>query len=228
MIRKIMGKVVTPAKHSRLACLMLVLSTFSMVGSGCVIEQKPTKLSNIDGKIIVDIAGSGRVHDRFLVLPHKGTITRFTGSTKTESNETRSSTGAIQSCHSNPTSLSPDQRLVAGCQGEAVAMISSSNPDQFILREKGESSIIYQRVLGQQISGFLWSPDSHAVAVLTRTVHVSWDPRYWSEALSGHPRQYETYDLHVVDVVNLNVSSFNVPLEASLSTGRIVSWGMSP
>jgi hypothetical protein len=207
---------------------LLVLLIFSMVGSGCVGEQKPTKLSNIDGKIIVDIAGSGRVHDRFLVLPQQGTITRLTGSTKTESRETRSSTGAIQGCHSNPTSLSPDQRLVAGCQGEAVAVLNGSNPDQFILRGKGESTIIYQRVLGPQISGFLWSPDSQAVAVLTCTVHVSWNPRYWLEALNGHPRQYETYDLHVIDVVNLNVARFTVPLEASSSTGRIVSWGMSP
>ena len=107
-------------------------------------------------------------------------------------------------------------------------MLSGSNPDEFILREKGEKTIVYQRVLGPQISGFLWSPDSQAVAVLTCTVHVSWNPQYWLEALRGHTKQYETYDLHVIDVVNLNVSSFTVPLEASLSTGRIVSWGMSP
>jgi len=223
-----LGKGATTPKHSQLACLMLVLSTFSMVGSGCGIEQKPTKPSTIDGKIIVDIVAPREVHNRFLVLPHKGTITRFTGSTKPEPRETRSSTGAIQSCHSNPTSVSPDQRLVAGCQGEAVAMLSGSNPDEFILREKGEKTIVYQRVLGPQISGFLWSPDSQAVAVLTCTVHVSWDPRYWLEAFRGHTKQYETYDLHVLDVVNLNVSSFTVPFEASLSTGRIVSWGMSP
>jgi hypothetical protein len=228
MIRKITPQVATTAKHRQRVCLMVVLSVFSMVGSGCELEQKPTKLNDIAGKIIVDIAGPRRAHDMFLVLPHQGTVTRFTGSTKTEPRETRSSTGAIESCHSNPTSVSPDQRLVAGCQGEAVALLSGSPPDEFILRGKGEKTIIYQHVLGPQISGIQWSPDSHAVAVLTCTVHVSWNPRYWLEALNGHPSQYETYDLHVIDVVNFNVASFSVPFEASLSTGRIVSWGMSP
>jgi hypothetical protein len=201
----------TRVQRRQLVCLMLVVGIFYIVGSSYGNEKKPTHPGNIRGQIIVDIVQwlPHEVHHMFLMVPHQGTIARFSGPTPTEISEA----SLVTHCQRNPASDSPGHKFVAECRNDGLPVGIGSKSDQFILRRTGETTVLYQSVLGQQISGFLWSPDSHAIAVLTQNVRVSWNPRYWFYALSGHPVQFETYQVHAIGVDNLSVTSFKVPLE---------------
>jgi len=210
----------TARKRSLLLYLMFSLEMFQVISCGNA-NDKHVTLSNITGQIILDVVEPRNTHSAFIVSPREGTVLRFSRSPATDSNVP---TRVIQSCHTKPTSISPDHKVVAECRGDAVATITGSKPDEFILRSAESPVILYQRSLGQRICGFLWSPDSRAIAVLTQTVHISLNPRYWFYALSGHPMQYESYYLHAIDVANFHVASFKIPLEASFSTGELISW----
>lgn len=209
-------------------CLMLIGLIFYLVGCSNGDEKEPASPSDIHGQIILDIVEwlPEEVHHKFLVVPQEGSITYFTGSAKMERSEAPLGTRVILSCLDNPTSVSPDHKYVAECKG-VYAHIANER-DQFILRRSVESTILYRREFGSSIliSGFLWSQDSRAIAVLTHTVHLHlfWNPLYWVYALSGHPVQSETYDLHVIDVANLNATEFKVPFEARSSMGKLVGW----
>lgn len=214
-----------------IALLSLLLPFTSVVYSGN--ENQPSNAGDIRGQILLKIShrdlGDGRVvspdvDDMYLVIPQQGTITKFNGSAKPESIETGSGTRVLHGCYNKPTSVSPDHKFVAECQGAVAPTMIGSKPDHFILRRAGSTAILYESDLRQAIIGSLWSRDSQAIAVLSETVHVSWDPRYWFYLFSGHPIQFETYDLHVINAVNLNVTSFKVPLKAFASMARILSF----
>ena len=200
---------------------MLVVGIFH-VGNSYADEKKAPNAGNIRGKLIVDIVQwlPHEVHHMFLVDPHQGSITRFTEPTPTE----KSKASLVTHCQKHPASDSPDHKFVGECRNDGLAVGIGSKPDQFILRRTGETTVMYQKVLGGEIAGFLWSADSHGIAVLTQNIRVSWNPRYWFYALSGHPVQFEKYEVHVINVDNLSVKSFKVPLEEIGTMGKLLSW----
>jgi hypothetical protein len=144
-----------------------------IVGVGYGQEQKSNSSRIVDGEIILEIVQSEERHDVFLVRPGEGVVTRFAGPVKPEWSQTRSITPGMKSCHSEPTSISPDQRFVAECQGTVAPTNVGSKPDRFILRQTGSKTILYQGDLSEEIIDSLWSSDSQAIAVLTTTVRVS-------------------------------------------------------
>src|SRR5207249_1577371 len=144
-------------------------------------ENNRANPGNINGQIILDItvylgAEPRGIHNLFLVVPQQGRVTRLTGSTEHEINDAELSTRAIQGCLvKQPASVSPNNKFVAECK-TIPAKVPFLDRDEFILRRTGETAIMNQRVLGHRISGFLWSPDSHAIAVLTENIRVSLNP----------------------------------------------------
>jgi hypothetical protein len=208
----------------QIVSLIIGLWIFCIVGDIYGQEQKSNSTKIIGGEIVLDIVQSDERHNVFLVRPTEGNITRFAGAVNPEWSQIRSITPGIRSCDSKPTSVSPDQRFAAECLGTVAPTNVGSKPDHFILRETGSKRILYQGDLPEAIIDSLWSRDSQAIAVLTMTVHVSLNPRYWFYALSGHPMQYETYFLHVIEVPAGNVTTFKVPLEASVSAGYLLAW----
>ena len=224
MIRTNMVQLAPLCRCYKFISLMLVAWIICIVDGSYGEEQKSTNPRMIDGEIIVDIVESGEKHNMFRVKPLVGVVRRFTGSVKPEWSQTGLVTHGIRSCHNNPTSISPDQKFIAECQGSVAPTNVGSKSDHFLLRQSGSKAILYQSDLPEAIIGSLWSQDSQAIAVLATTVRVSLNPRYWFYALSGHPMQHEAYFLHVIAVANGNVTTFKVPLETSFSAGYFVAW----
>jgi len=119
---------------------------------------------------------------------------------------------------------SPDGKLVATCDGDLVATMTVAKPDEFTIVSGSSHKIVYKTSFEKKINGFLWSPDSQAVAVLSSKVRTSKNPGDWLYALSGHPIQYEEYYLHIVDLQTLKASSFRLPITGNSSTADMLYW----
>lgn len=199
---------------------MVILWLRALVSISYSEEQKVAEHGNIDGEIIVDVVVPRENHNKFVISPRKGTISPFTESANSQLTGGGAVTHILSSCYTNPTSVSPNTKLVAACSGPP----RGSTNDQIILRQADSKAIIYQSDLHQSIEDSEWSKDSKGIALLAMTVRVSLNPLYWFLALSGHPVQYETYFLHVIDVETLKVATFKLPIEGSSSGGYIVTW----
>lgn len=201
-----------------MAILMLWFCVFVPISYGE--EQKLVEHENIDGAIIVDVLSLGEKHNRFAISPREGTITSLTESANSQLTDGGPVTPGLSSCYTSPTSVSPNSKLIAWCSGQRPG----STDDRFVLRQADSKTIIYQNDLHQRIEDSQWSKDSKGIALLAETVRVSLNPLYWFFALSGHPVQYETYFLHVINVETLKVTTFKLPIEGSSSSGYIVTW----
>ena len=202
----------------------MILWLFNSLAISYAEEPELSNHMSIDGEIILDVVEPRERHNRFVVSLRERSIAPFVGSAGLQPNETSSVTNILYSCSSNPTSLSPNHKFVAECSGTGTPTSPFSKPDHFTLRQAGSKAIVYQTDLREEIIGSRWAQDSRAIAVLSMTVRVSLNPLYWFFALSGHPVQYETYFLHVIDVESLKVSTFKIPIEGSSSAGYIVGW----
>jgi hypothetical protein len=208
------------ASKCRKSGAMVILWLCALVSISYSEEQKVAEHGNIDGEIIVDVVVPRENHNKFVISPRKGTISPFTESVNPQFTGGGAVTHILSSCYTNPTSVSPNTKLVAACSGPP----RGSANDQFVLRQADSKAIIYQSDLHQSIEDSEWSKDSKGIALLAMTVRVSLNPLYWFLALSGHPVQYETYFLHVIDVETLEVATFKLPIEGSSSGGYIVTW----
>ncbi len=199
---------------------MVILWLCAFVSISYSEEQRVVEHGNIDGEIIVDVIVPQENHNKFVISPREGTITPFVESANSQFAGVGAVTSRLSSCYTSPTSVSPDTKLMAACSGPS----RGSTNDQFVLRQTDSKAVIYQGDLHQRIEDSQWSKDSKGIALLAMTVRVSLNPLYWFHALSGHPVQYETYFLHVIDAETLKVATFKLPIEASSSGGYIVTW----
>lgn len=183
-------------------------------------EQKLVEHENVDGAIIVDVLSPGEKHNRFAISPREGTITSLAESANSQLTDGGTVTPGLSSCYTSPTSVSPNTKLIAACSGQ----LPGSTDDRFVLQQADPKTIFYQSELHQRIEDSEWSADSKGIALLAKTVRVSLNPLYWFLALSGHPVQYETYFLHVIDVETLKVVTFKLPIEGISSGGYVVTW----
>lgn len=199
---------------------MVILWLCALVTISYSEEQRLAEHGNIGGEIVVDVMVSRENHQRFVISLREGAVTPLAESENSQLAGGGVVTPGLSSCYTNPTSVSPNTKLIAACSGQRPG----STDDRFVLRQADPKTIIYQSDLHQRIEDSEWSTDSKGIALLAETIHVSLNPLYWFLALSGHPVQYETYFLHVIDVETLNVATFKLPIEGSSSGGYIVTW----
>ncbi len=187
---------------------------------------RPIARSKIRGQVLLDIIQPGEVHNILAVIPERGEVTHETTTSDQQSIASESETRFVPSCYNNPRSLSPDGNFAASCKGDPVATMVGAKPDEMVLTSTKTDKVLYTGGMAghQKINGFLWSPDSKGVAVLSSNVRVSANPRYWFRAISGHPKQFETYYLTVIELEPQNTTSFKVPFEGSSSRARLITW----
>ena len=120
-------------------------------------------------------------------------------------------------CSEQIGAKSPDQAWVAGC--------TDGSHDVFFVRDSRTGTATFQAKLSySKIAGIVWAPDSSAVAVLTTTSYTSVNPKYWFDALSGHPKQFEKYRLEIVDPQSQSHHGIDIPYESSLGYGQVGAW----
>ena len=95
----------------------------------------------------------------------------------------------------------------------------------FVVRNLITGETVFQsKFTNDEIDGVMWSADSNAVAVLTSSQRYSRNPKYWLDAVSGHPRPIEDYHLEIVDLSTRSSWGIDLPYESSAGHGRIVDW----
>ena len=215
---------------TRLPSRLRFLSAFAVFSSvfaaGCiqrdiVIEERPAR---VDGRIILDLVQPINTHNPFVVVPSRRSITRLTGGVTLPKVDAADPTARVEGCSLRPVAYSPDRKFLATCTGDVLATMIGAKPDQFAIAKVSSAAVECRGLKGRAIGGFLWSPDSKAVAVLAYDTRVSLNPRYWFYALSGHPVQFETYYLNIVDTATLAVTSYRIPLETSGGSAALLKW----
>lgn len=204
-------------------CVALMLASSSLLGCSANSKGKNNPNAAISGEVVLNLlqpAGQEELDNIFIVTPETGRVRRASIDALPHARPT----GNISSCYKRPSSASLDGKFIATCDGPVLPSMSGSPPDVFSIIRTDSTPVACRGLQGHQIIGFLWSPDSKAVAVLSTTVRVSLNPRYWFYALSGHPAQFEKYHLNVVDPATLTVSSFEIPFETRFGRAQLLEW----
>ncbi|HEV7551971.1 MAG TPA: hypothetical protein VGP65_09815 [Candidatus Angelobacter sp.] len=176
----------------------------------------------LSGEIAFDLVQPGNVHNLFISSPATGQISRVPNDSVFNFEQRASEN--IPNCYQKPVRPSPNGNFVAGCNGSLVPSMVEARPDIFLIAPTHSIAAPCPGLRGKEIVGFVWSPDSKAIAVLSSTVRVSFNPRYWFYALSGHPMQYETYYLNVIEPISRRVVSFEIPFQTSFGRAQLLSW----
>ena len=99
--------------------------------------------------------------------------------------------------------------------------------DVFFLRNTKTGEAVFESKFGDKIDGFVWSPNSDAVAVLSSSSRASWNPKYWLAALSGHPVQFDKYRLRIIDTSTDAYREIEIPYESMDGFGVVRRWQVS-
>jgi hypothetical protein len=200
--------------------LTLVSSVFAF---GCAEKNAnvPVRRAKIDGRIIVSVFQAKETPSVFVVVPSSGSVTRISEGDASTKSHIPEATAINQGCLSGPTVYSPDRKFSASCTGDIGL---TWNPNLFRIARANSNPQECQGLKGRDIEGFMWSPDSKAVAVVANDVYLSVNPRFWFYALSGHPVQFETHYLNIVDATTLAVASYRIPLETCGGSAALVRW----
>jgi hypothetical protein len=184
------------AHGARSFYLTLVLASSCLLGCSAGLNEKSGIGPELSGEIAFDLVQPGNVHNLFISSPATGQISQVPNDSVFNFEQRASEN--IPNCYQKPVHPSPNGNFVAGCNGSPVPSRIQSSPDIFSIAPMNSKPEPCRGLRGKKIVGFVWSPDSKAIAVLSSTVRVSFNPRYWFYALSGHPMQYETYYLNVI------------------------------
>ena len=186
---------------------LAILCSICWIGCNRESPSDASQSVSVGGKVILDVLFPRLEDNLFVVVPSRGTVDKLRGEKKPEV------VGGVENCYSAPVVNSPDRNFLASCLGEHDNPSLGAKPDQFRIARGNSEPSVCRGLKGQVILGFLWSPDSKYVAVLTENIRLSVNPRYWLYALSGHPAQFETYYLNIVDAATLKAVAFKVPIE---------------
>ena len=202
--------------------LMLALVSASLLGCSTGSNEKSGIDAKVSGEIVLDLIQPGDVHNLFIASPGTGQVSRTPNDNV--SSFGHDSSNKNYTCYLRPTLSSPNRNFIAGCSGSPVPSRIQSSPDIFLIAPTNSKPEPCQGFRGKKIVGFVWSPDSKAIAVLSSTTQVSYNPRYWLYALSGHPMQYESYYLNVIEPRTRKVVSFEIPFQTSFGRAQMLEW----
>jgi hypothetical protein len=201
---------------------ILVLACSCLLGCSAGLSEKSGIDPKLPGEIVFDLVQPGNVHNLFISTPTTGQTSRVTNDSIP--NFENGSSANIFHCHEKPVRPSPSGNFIASCNGSLVPSMVGASPDSFLIAPTNAKGETFRGLRGKQIWGFVWSPDSKAIAVLSSDVQVSYNPRYWFYALSGHPMQYETYYLNVIEPITRRVVSFEIPFQTSFGRVQWLTW----
>ena len=206
------------AVAQRMTVVALLLG-MTLLKTSCA---KDWKEGRVGGKIYICICQDTKVY--LEVLLPQGTVRQIR---ETEVDATGGANGIrqVQSCLEKPTVNSPNHAYVAGCTGDYSPYLIGSSPDLFFVQTMGTRETVFEsRFSHEKVDGFLWSGNSDSIAILTSSVHVSLNPRWWLYALSGHPKQFEKYRLEIVELQSHSHQGIELPYESSAGFGEIRGW----
>jgi len=210
------------AHGARFLHLTLVLAYFCLLGCSAGLNQNSGIDPKPSGEIAFDLVQPGNADNLFVGTPATGQISRAPKDSISKFED--GSRGNIFNCHEKPVRPSPNGNFIASCNGSLVPSMAGASSDSFLIGSTNSKGEAFRNLRGKKIWGFVWSSDSKAIAVLSSDVRVSYNPRYWFYALSGHPMQYEKYYLNVIEPTTLKVVSFEIPFQTSFGRVQWLTW----
>jgi hypothetical protein len=210
------------AHGARFMYFSLVLAFSCLLGCSAGLNQNSGIDPKLSGDIAFDLVQPGNAHNLFISTPATGQISRVPKDSISKVED--GSNDNIFNCSEKPVRRSPNGNFIASCNGSLVPSMVGASPDKFLIAPTNSKGKPFRRLGGKKIWGFVWSSDSKAIAVLSSDVQVSYNPRYWFYALSGHPMQYEKYYLNVIEPTTLKVVSFEIPFQTSFGRVQWPTW----
>ncbi len=144
----------------------------------------------------------------------------------------RQSHDPLYDSQKSPTMITPRARTTNSPNGVYVAGAEAHFPQfyrspyqVFFVRNLETGQLVFKsRFREREIQSIVWSSRSEAVAILTSSQHYSLSPKYWFQAISGHPKPFEKYRLEIVDPQTNSNWGIDIPYRSSAGYGEIRSW----
>lgn len=185
-------------------------------------------LAAVKGTITVDIltAGSPRRYLQYTLHPLDGTITRISEQKiATKQNSAippaySKPAGAIFSCSDKPEASSPDNSLVATCEG------SLNSSGTFVIMDRSTKKELLRWTPSEYrgMRGFAWAPDSKSIAVLNESEHYGKRPLELLSGLSGHPVPHNTVFVELFVVEGWDRTEYVIRKDVINAFIRILDW----
>lgn len=134
--------------------------------------------------------------------------------------------GRIDYCYGSPRVASPDGQLAVHCEGDRFRGSGRHEADQIVVIDAKRKNEILRKAIPRDewINGFVWSPDSQSVAVLTSSWRIGWGPLDLLTVLLMQPVPYQTFNLIIYRV---NGDESRIPRVRTWSRygwGRVLGW----
>ncbi len=209
-------------RTSRIICLQIVLGLL-----GCGKESRTSNpvvpIDLAPGRITLEVSSNSHSW-QYQVTPFTGTVVEL-GLNSPESVGSKqaiqvSTTGKANCFFEGSEAKSPDDGYIAQCSGGYPG-----KPAEFGIRKSNTKSATFQLdKSGRQILGFVWSPNSHSVALLTSSQKRGYGPLELLWAFAGHPVPRVTVYLDFIGADGAYYSEYLIKSDILYGKARILNW----
>jgi hypothetical protein len=206
----------------RITCLQVMLSLFA-----CHSEPRmPRPMMPPDaapGHISLEVSSNKQAW-RFVVTPSIGSVVASNldrqGTSESAPRLQVAPTGEANCFFQGAAASSPDDRYIAQCEGG----YPGRNADFRILQTSTKSESYHWDKIGRQILGFVWSPNSQSIAVLTSSQIPGRGPLELLWAYAGHPVPHVTVYLDFIRADGRFLDEYLIMNDVVYGKGRILDW----
>ena len=175
------------------------------------------------GRIILEVSSDTRIW-RYEVTPNTGAVSELEPGIPQEGGSKHEipvfATGEANCFFDGTEAKSPDDRFIAKCSGGYPG-----KPAEFRITNADTKSTTYQWDKGdRQILGFVWSPNSHSIGLLTSSQKRGNGPLELIWALAGHPVPYVTVYLDFIGMDGTAPSEYQIKSNVLYGRARILDW----
>lgn len=206
----------------RIICLLVVLSLIACHSD----SRMPRPIVPPDaapGHISLEVSSNKQTW-RFVVTPSIGSVVDsdldHQGTGDSASIIEGGPTAEANCFFQGSSAPSPDVRFIAQCDGG----YPGKNADFRILQASTKSATYHWDKAGRQILGFVWSPNSQSIAILTSSQIPGRGPIELLWAYAGHPVPHVTVYLDFIRTDGTYSYEYIIMNDVVYGKGRILDW----
>jgi hypothetical protein len=174
------------------------------------------------GNILIEVSSPKSTSDpywRYRVVPAQGLVQQISAGPHSDPY-----TATRFDCFKGVSVPSADHIFVAECSGQSFLAHA-----EFTVSEVRSGHILFRwdPPGWQGVAGFLWSPNSRSVALLTYSERRGRGPMDLVWAVAGHPVPYHTFFVELIDVQRERSIKYVVRKDVYMGEGRILTWTLN-
>lgn len=173
------------------------------------------------GHISLEIS-SNKQNWQFVVTPTAGSLDDLNRPKSSDSSLKSQAppTGQADCSFKGSQASSPDDRFIAQCDGGYPGKAA----DFRILQASTKTVTFHWGRIDRQILGFVWSPNSQCIALLTSSQTPGHGPLELLWAYAGHPVPHVTVYLELIRADGIHLNEYVVMSNVVYGEGRILEW----